>query len=66
MDQDLDARLKELEKKVDDMAAIMQRVWAIYKWTMIATVALIVLLLIGLAFAIPAYLKAIDLNGLLG
>lgn len=65
MDQDLDARLKELEKKIDEMQATMRKVWLIYKWTIIITIALIVLPLIAMAFVLPSYLKSLDLNGLL-
>ncbi|MFH0829063.1 MAG: hypothetical protein V1907_02695 [Candidatus Kerfeldbacteria bacterium] len=66
MDPDLDKRLAELEKKVDEMAATMRRVWVIYKWTMIITIALIVLPLIAMAFVLPSYMKSLDINGLIG
>lgn len=65
MDPDLDKRLAELEKKVDEMAATVRRVWVIYKWTIIITVALIVLPLIAMAFVLPGYLKTLDLNNLI-
>lgn len=65
MDQEFDQRLQNLEKKVDETHAMVRKIWNIYKWGMWITIVLIVLPAIGLAFAIPAYLKAVNFNSLI-
>ena len=66
IDADLSARLDILEKKVDAAYKASESVRKYLFWTGVVTVALIVLPLIGLAFAIPAFLSnyTSTLNGL--
>jgi hypothetical protein len=49
-------KLDELEKKIDTMYASVEKLRKIYMWTMYITVALFVLPLIGLAFALPSFM----------
>jgi len=65
MDHDLDTRLKEIEHKIDRMEATMHKVWAIYKWSIIIALILVVVPLIAMAFVLPSYLNSLDLNGLI-
>ncbi|HTK05331.1 MAG TPA: hypothetical protein VL500_07115 [Candidatus Eisenbacteria bacterium] len=53
MDQDLQQRFDALEKKVDDVFASAEKTRKYFLWTMIITVAAIVLPLIGLVFTLP-------------
>lgn len=65
MDQDLEKRLSELEQKTDRIWRSVEQTRKIILWTAIISIALFVIPLIGLLFAIPAYLKTLDINGLL-
>ena len=57
MDQDLQQRFDALEKKVDDVFASAEKTRKYFLWTMIITVAAIVLPLIGLAFTLPGIIS---------
>ena len=56
MDQ-LDPKIEELEKKIDALQHSIDRLNKIFLWTLIITVILFVLPLIGLLFAIPQFLS---------
>ena len=56
IDPDLSARLDALEAKVDKAYHASETVRKYLFWTGVITVALIVLPLIGLAFAIPQFI----------
>ena len=66
IEPELAARLDALEKKVDAAYHAAETVRKYLFWTGVVTVALIVLPLIGLAFAIPAFISnyTSTLNGL--
>ena len=66
IDPELAARLDTLEKKVDAAYAAADKVRKWMLWTGIVTVALIVLPLIGLVFAIPQFLDMYSQVGNLG
>ncbi|MEN9649538.1 MAG: hypothetical protein RL094_505 [Candidatus Parcubacteria bacterium] len=53
----LEARLQQLEQKIDAVYKSAETTRKILLWTGIITVAAIVLPLIGLVFAIPSFLK---------
>jgi len=60
---------EELAKKLDEQAAKIEAIYVsvektrkYFQWTLIVTLAMVVLPLIGLVFAIPAYLS--QLSGL--
>lgn len=65
IDQDLDQRLQALEEKVDKIYKSVEATRKMYLWSLIIGVALFILPLIGLAFAIPQYLKATNIQSLL-
>ena len=52
----LENKILELEKKVDEMSLVVKKLYKIFLWTVILTVATLVLPLIGLVFAIPKFL----------
>lgn len=58
MEQDLQARLAAIEKKIDDVYVSAEKTRKYFLWTAIITVAAIVLPLIGLAFAIPSVISS--------
>ena len=56
MENDIPTRLTELEKKVDAIYVSVEKTRKYLYWTMIITIVLFVLPLIGLLFAIPAFI----------
>ena len=57
MQDDQSKELAELEAKVDAIYISVEKTRKYFLWTMIITVALFVLPLIGLLFAIPAFIN---------
>ncbi len=55
MEPDLAARFAALETKIDAIYVSVEKTRKYFKWTMIVTVVLFVVPLIGLVFAIPAF-----------
>jgi len=49
-------KIKELETKIDQIYQSVEKTRKYFFWTMIITVALVVLPIIGLAFALPSFL----------
>lgn len=66
MEQDVLKKLEELEKKIDEIYRIARRTKQYIEWTVIIGIALVVLPLIGLAFVIPSFIKALSFSGLGG
>jgi len=64
MEPDLSEKLDELEKKVDLIYKSVEKTRKSFLWTLIISIAFIILPLIALAFLIPYYLKTINLSGL--
>ena len=58
MEQDLQARLESIEKKVDEVYVSAEKTRKYFLWTAIITVAAIVLPLIGLAFTLPSVISS--------
>jgi hypothetical protein len=58
MDPELTARFAALEDKVDKIYVSVEKTRKYFFWTMIISVALVVLPAIGLAFALPAFLSS--------
>lgn len=56
MENDIPTRLSELEKKVDAIYISVEKTRKYLYWTMIITIVLFVLPLIGLLFAVPAFI----------
>lgn len=58
MEQDLSTRLNTLEDKIDAIYISVEKTQKYFLWTMIGTVVLFVLPLIGIAFALPAFFNS--------
>ena len=56
METDLTQKISELETKIDAIYKSVEKTRKYFMWTLIITVALFVIHLIGLAFAIPAFM----------
>ncbi|MBA3789154.1 hypothetical protein H0X32_02020 [Patescibacteria group bacterium] len=56
MEPELSARLAALEDKVQKILVSVEKTRKYFLWTLIISVALVVLPAVGLAFAIPAFL----------
>ena len=56
METDLTQKISELETKIDAIYKSVEKTRKYFMWTLIITVALFVIPLIGLAFAIPAFM----------
>ncbi len=57
MDNDIAKKLSDLEAKIDAIYVSVEKTRKYFLWTMIITVALFVLPLIGLVFAIPMFIQ---------
>ena len=62
--EELLERLESQEKKIDAIYRSVEKTRKYFMWTLIITVAAIVLPLIGLVFVIPAYLSTINFSNL--
>ncbi len=57
MEQDLIKKIDEQQAKIDQIYISVEKTRKYFLWTMIITIALFVLPLIGLFFAIPSFLN---------
>lgn len=64
MEPDVAQKLVDIEQKVDAIYASTEKTRKYFMWTLIVTVAMILLPLVGLIFAIPAYLSTLRGLGL--
>lgn len=55
--------METLEQKIDNLQRAIDRLNKIFKWTLIITVLLFVLPLIGLLFVIPQFLSTFSSYG---
>lgn len=58
MENEQSAKLAEMEKKIDAIYVSVEKTRKYFLWTLIITVALFVLPLIGLIFVIPAFISS--------
>lgn len=58
MENEQATKFIELEKKIDAIYISVEKTRKYFLWTMIITVALVVLPLIGLVFAIPTFIAS--------
>lgn len=58
MDSEIDIALKGQDAKLNAIYVSVEKTRKYFKWTMIVTIAVIVLPLIGLVFAIPKFLES--------
>jgi hypothetical protein len=64
MDQELLNKFAEQDRKLDAIFKSAEKTRKIFMWTLIITIATIVLPIIGLLFVLPYYLSTINLSGL--
>lgn len=64
MDQDISQKLQEQTEKIDAIYVSVEKTRKYFLWTLIITIALFVLPLIGLLFVIPAFINTLT-SGLL-
>ena len=64
MENDTTVKLIELEKKIDAIYVSVEKTRKYFFWTMVASLVLFVLPLIGLMFAVPAFIS--NYSGLTG
>lgn len=57
MEQDILNKLKEQEEKIDAMYSSLEKIRKYFMWTLIITVVLFVLPLIGIVFLVPSFLS---------
>lgn len=57
-DQELRDRLKSLEEKIEKIFVSSEKTRKYFLWTLIISVAVFVLPLVGLLFAVPSFLSA--------
>lgn len=58
MEPDINKKIDELEKKIDDIYLSVEKIRKYFLWTGIITAAVIVLPLIGLIFALPSFMNS--------
>ncbi len=59
MDEDISKKLDEMQKRLDAVYVSVEKTRKYFQWTLIITLVAVVLPLIGLVFAIPAYLSTL-------
>lgn len=65
MEPDISKKLDELEQKIDKIYKSAEKTRKYFLWSLIISIAFIVLPLIGLAIIIPLYLRTLsNLSGL--
>ena len=64
MDEDLNKRLDEQGKKLEEIWVSVEKTRKYLKWTLIVSLVFIVLPLIGLVFVIPQFLSTLNTQSL--
>ena len=64
METEILRKLEEQEKKIDAIYRSVEKTRRYFMWTLIITIAVIILPLIGLLFVIPEFLSTLNLGGL--
>lgn len=62
MDEDIKNRLDEQDKKLSEILVSVEKTRKYILWTVIISVAVVVLPLIGLMFVLPKFLSTINLG----
>ena len=57
MQPDIQKQVEELNRKIDEIYVSVEKTRKYFLWTMIITVAVVVLPLIGLMFVIPSFIS---------
>jgi len=63
MEQDISQKFEELDKKIEATYKSVEKMRKYFLWTMIITIVMIVLPVIGLLFAIPQFLSVYNTMG---
>jgi len=66
MDQEILNKLSELELKIDSLHRTVAQMRRYFLWTLIISLALIVLPVLGLIFVLPQYLSTLTSLGTVG
>ena len=66
MEQEILDRLKKNEEKLEQIFISVEKTRKYFFWTMVITVALVVLPIIGLVFAIPQFMSTYSRIGQIG
>ncbi|OGY52058.1 MAG: hypothetical protein A3J59_04040 [Candidatus Buchananbacteria bacterium RIFCSPHIGHO2_02_FULL_56_16] len=64
MDEEILKKIEAQDKKLDEIYRSIETMRKYFLWTLIITVVMILLPLIGLALVIPAFLQSLNLGGL--
>ena len=64
MDEEILKKIEAQDKKLDEIYRSIETMRKYFLWTLIITVVMILLPLIGLALVIPAFLPSLNLGGL--
>ena len=56
METDIIAKIEETQKKIEEVRLSVEKMRKYFLWTLIISLGLIIIPLIGLAFAIPKFL----------
>lgn len=64
MEEDILKKFAAQDKKLDDIYQSVEKMRKYFLWTLIVTVVMIVLPLIGLLFVIPTFLQSLSLGSL--
>lgn len=57
MEQDTNKKLAELEEKIEKIYVSVEKTRKYFFWTMVITVAMVVLPLIGMIFVLPSFIS---------
>jgi len=64
MEPELSEKIDDIERKIDAVYKSAEKTRKYFFWTLIISIAVIILPLIALIFLIPYFLKTINLTGL--
>jgi len=64
MEEEILKKIEAQDKKLDEIYRSIETMRKYFLWTLIITVVMILLPLIGLALVIPAFLQSLNLGGL--
>lgn len=64
MEPEMYKKIDDLEKKLDTIFKSTEKTRKYFLWTLIISVVMIVLPLIGIVALLPIYLKTLSLNGI--
>lgn len=66
MENEILKKLEEQGKRIEEIHVSSEKMRKYFLWTLIISVALVALPLIGLVFAIPQFLNTLNISGSLG